>query len=186
MRGPGMLVCLSLHRGRVRRCRACGGASGSPGVRRPRAESSPAATQAGPHLFMAVTQQLGKRPKCLVSGTRLSLAALGGPAAGPGAAASFLRDRQAGGHRVLGRLLSLGAGGSRPGAAVGACGPSSQQGTLREDGKSLLLQFRNGETEAHVREKPAPRVPLQGTFCPQLRGGSLFSRTPPLEQQPPP
>lgn len=70
----------------------------------------------------------------------LSLAALGGPAAGPavrppppaagpGAVASFLRDRRAGGPRGLGRLLSLkGAGGSGPGAAMGVLAAAAVSG----------------------------------------------------------
>lgn len=34
-----------------------------------------------------------------------------------------------------------------------------------------------------MREKPALRAPLQGTFRPPSRGGSLCSRTPPPEQR---
>lgn len=44
LRGPGTLVCLSPRCGHLRRCRACAVASGSPGLQRPWAESSPVAT----------------------------------------------------------------------------------------------------------------------------------------------
>lgn len=138
-------------------------------------ESSPAATQAGPHLFSAVTQQSGKRPKCLVFGTRLSLAALGGPAAdpaawppppaaGPGAAASFLRDRRAGGHRVLGRLLSLGAGGSRPVLPRVCSRPQQSAGDPARSRRVPDSSVQKWGNRGPREEKTCPESPSSGNL----------------------
>lgn len=54
-------------------------------------------------------------------------------------------------------------------------GDGSQEGTLGEEGKSFLLQFRDGETEAHLRGKPAPTVTLQGNFVLNSRGQFFLS-----------